>query len=130
MKCPVCKEEGMMATSYTLSLGYNSGYGSDEDPWEVLRDAVNEVTAGELYKEYQGPGAGGNCRASSMAEIMTMKPVPDASIKVYEEEQTVRLLASGTGVARAMKEHMRRAFIRCILRRTDKHGIDVDVSSA
>jgi len=121
-----------MATAYMLTLGYNSGYGSDgSEDWPALLSAVNSVNCKELLHEYQGPESceKGCCSSLEMAEIMTTRPIPDMSIRICVESQLVSLLASGGGVTRAMKEHMRRAFIRCVLRRTDKHGIDIDVSS-
>ena len=116
-------------TDYTITPGYSGG---DRDiSWEVLLEAVKAITQEELLNEYQGPETceDGCCSCVDMAKHMTVEQGVDLSVRIDEEARQVRMLASGGGVNRDMKEHMRRAFTLCVMRRADKQSVDVDVSS-
>ncbi len=117
-------------TSYTISIGYCSEHGAiSGKPWEVMVEAVQSITYKELINEYHGPMEceDGCCFSLDIAKNMTTDQGCDSSVIINEKDHTITLLASGGGIQRRMKECMRRAFIRCVMRRADKEFVDVDV---
>lgn len=119
-------ERGMM-TGWRIEPGYPATK-SQVEAWEAIKEAVGSVSCQELIREYKGPlEEAEEGWPLEMARYMTDKQGQDLSVKISEDDQVVRLLASGGGKGREMKEHMRRAFIRCVLKRTA--GFNVDITS-
>ncbi len=116
-------------TGYTIEAGYCSGYGLNGDPWEIILEAAKSISQEELLAEYQGPSEceKGCCKSDVMAESMTTRQGEDGSIIFHEDY--IHMMASGGDVTRIMKESMRRAFARCVMRRADILGVDVDVTA-
>lgn len=116
-------------TGWRISAGYPSQK-SMVETWEAIKTATEKITGPELIDQYY-IGLPGDLRtatareeAAEIAIIMTEKQGRDLSVTIHEDEKIVRLLASGAA-GREMKERMRRAFIRCILRRTADYNVDV-----
>lgn len=121
------KRGSELMTSYIITAGYSSEYGSDSTkPWEVILEAVKLITHKELIIEYRGPM---DEFILDMAKNMTINQGCDSSVVINEDEQEIHLLTSGSGHSRRMKECLRRAFIRCVMRRADKSYVDVNVSA-
>lgn len=115
-------------TGYAIKAGYSGG-GKLDWAWKVILEAVKNISHEELMGEYQGPPEceKGCCTAVGMAVYMTTKQGQDASVIIKDD--CVYMLASGGDIQRVMKESLRRAFIRCVMRRADVFGVDVDVST-
>ena len=99
-----------MGTTYTLSPGYNSQYGKDaQEPWDALKVAAEAVTRDELLAEYQGP------------------PSEDAEddMMVCATDEGEKIVLRAAGMSRDIRERMCRAFIICVLKRTQ--GFDINV---
>lgn len=113
--------------SYDMSVGYNSGYCKD-NVWDVLKRGVETLCqkpfllAEEVLKKV-------NCFSeSSVTEYAACyKNSTDLTIEVLEDERIVRQIASGGGESRKIKECLRRAFIRLIMKKMHEFNMDINV---
>ncbi len=124
-------------TGYRITIGYLSGdsyKGTTDEAWEALKNAVVSMRQSTLLAEFgifndTRMRAGIDCTATQLAGLMTHLRGSDASVKVIEDDgdNAVVLLASGGDKSRSMKEAMRRAYIRVIMREMHRQGIEISV---
>lgn len=117
-------------TGYHISLGYNSSGGAD---WDDVKAIANSITKDELRAEYSEYETITRCGSSELTIddfIDTQLKQEDASMKFLEDEEgeeQIMLLASGGGCnCRLMKEGLRRAFCRLMLKKA--HGKHIEIS--
>lgn len=127
-----------MATSYRIAPGYDSGASTDvcmaernetflrlarevaDDPRRLVQEALAFGTPawgdpGESIAEY--------AEAFHTRDDLTLQFDYDAEA----EKPLVRMCASGGNPARALKEHLRRAYIRLLVAEMHRAGLEVNV---
>lgn len=130
-------------TSYTLSIGYLSGYSTDLDrdaAWLALLESVNARRSDPqaIIREAKRFDAPDKCRngCCTIAEAAAAYDPSNNDLTVVvidergpdgEDNRRVVQYASGD---RDLKEHVRRAFCRLIIQDMHRRGIEVDLSVA
>lgn len=116
-----------MSTTYILHPGYNSSH-TPNDVWEQMLFTVSEIQAdpsiiyNELcYEEKQWYDE------EDWMEYCNAYRNNDLTLKIHEEEQTIRQCASGGGDQRDMKEACRRAVCRLIITECHRRGMEVSM---
>lgn len=117
-------------TGYHISLGYNS---SGNTNWNDVKDIANSITKDELRTEYLEYETITNCDGLTIDSFIDVQlKQEDASMKFLEDEEgeeQIMLLASGGGCdCRLMKEGLRRAFCRLMLRKAHKKHIEISIA--
>ena len=131
-------------TGYHITIGYNSGH-HKEEVWEELKNIVNlirnnpqQIAEELLAVEKFGPNY---CLPTNSVESVDedtirefaqyYKKATDATLQILEDEdiekcQIMQLASSGGGY-RDLKEQLRRAFCRVVLREMHKRGMEVNI---
>lgn len=116
-------------THYLIRPGYNSGASSNnysvEEEWELLKDIVevNNIKREHLdieYKEYEGSSI-----PSEFLEAMFIRK--DKSIVIDDSDKIISMSASGDGESRRIKEGVRRAMCRLILKHAHKQHLEISI---
>lgn len=129
-------------TGYHITIGYLSGYDKDE-AWGVLKRTVARVCANpeliaaeahelamplevarEYAESYRSFSADTGRTEDSTLTIKEKDP------KDSDSEPQVMQLASGGGSSRAIKEAMRRAVCRIVMREMHGLGIEININVA
>jgi hypothetical protein len=126
-------------TGYIIELGYQSGYSefSGVDEWKSLVEIIQSIKPNELkteYLEYETitQCERGCCKLDDFINRYYEKnneyETVDATLKINNEEQYIIQCASGSGLIRTMKEGLRRAFCRIVLRKAHKIRLEISIS--
>lgn len=133
-----------MATGHHLSIGYQSGksYGN---AWKALKTIVQEMCTdpGMIAAEAGCFGLEPNIAFDYAEAYRAYDPeklrTPDSSLVVHErtldenkirEENDVMQMSSGGGESCDIKEAMRRAFCRIVIKKMHKLGFEVNLNVA
>ncbi len=123
-------------TGYHVSLGYNSSVVAN---WDDVKAIANSITKDELRAEYLEYETITWCDSAELTIddfIGQQLLQEDASMKFIEDEEgaeQIMLLASGGGGScncRAIKEGLRRAFCRLMLKKAHKKHIEINIHVA
>jgi hypothetical protein len=124
-------------TGYHIEIGYNGG-GSDNDEnkrWEILKRETRNLSdhPEEIIAETRRLGAPETCErgcchldtyADNYKDPFHTSGHP---ITIIEEARQIMQLA---GAADTIKFSVRRAFVRCLLERMHKNGIEININVA
>ena len=119
-----------MATGWSLSIGYNSGYsynGDDQEAWDELVRVTKKLCEhperieAEAYA-YGAPLADPNGE-TLFSYCERYREQQGGTITINQDQRVIHQIASGD---RAMKEYVRRAFCRLILQ--DMHRLNIEVN--
>ncbi len=118
-------------TSYTLSIGYISGYsfkGDKDDAWQALVNCVEALKRNpdRIVAEARRLDAPEQCKhgCCTLQETAGAYLNDDATLVIYHSDRAVRQFASGD---RMLKEHVRRAFCRLVMEDMHRQGIEVNL---
>lgn len=125
-----------MATGYTIEIGYISGYsfrGDTQEAWNLLAGAASVIARHPHLIEEEALRFGApkvcpcGCGATlrEHAEIYQKEFIIEGGPLLIDYEKKV-VFQSASG-QREMKEHVRRAFIRCVMYEMHKLGIEISV---
>ncbi len=124
-----------MSVCYTISIGTQSGYSSDLDATE----AAYKLLKGKalflcgrwelIVSEALQYGAPVQVDGVSINEYgKKYNTMDDLTIRFDDTEYQIRQYASGSGLSRTLKEHLRRAFIRLIIREMHMMHIEINIT--
>lgn len=124
-----------MSTSFTLSLGYFSGYIGESDKekqWELLKNLVKHHTLPHNVLQI----VFGKEDVAEYFEDIDYTPEEfykgyiESGMYVYEEDRRISFTASGGNPARAIKEIFAFATCLCVIRSAFMLGfyVNIDVS--
>jgi hypothetical protein len=130
-----------MATSYTIEVGYMSGYsydGSAAEAWNELCEAARAIVNNpvKMATEARAFGAPFHCCEKQCSTITDycevykndwtkggpLKVVDEANKKPY-----LHISCSGGEDERQMKEHVARAFVRLLIEKMHHKKIEISV---
>jgi hypothetical protein len=124
-------------TSYTIRLGYQSGY-SGEITWEELKALALAIADDPeaICREAVAFGAPTHLGSGSLREAAeNYRTREDLTLKFHEadpadedSEPCIRQSASGGAPYRVLKEHLRRAFCRLLMAEVHRRGAEVSLT--
>jgi hypothetical protein len=110
-----------MSIGYSITLGYNPNNIPTDN---TLIKLVNSITKQELEKEYlqyEKPDLENKYKECLNAYF----PSTDLTLKINKDE--IYQCASGGGIEREIKEGLRRAFCRLMLKKAHKEKIEINI---
>lgn len=126
-------------TGYHISIGYLSDYDKDE-AWSVLKMVVLDLChnphhlVDEAVRLGMLPQIASMYAAAYTGASRENAGTGDSTLRIIEGSEDsppqIMMLASGTGESRLIKEAMRRAFCRVLMREMHKLEIEINVNVA
>lgn len=128
-------------TGYHISIGYLSGYDKDE-AWEVLKSVVLDLChnphhlVDEAVRFGMDPKTACEYAAAYVGASLEKQGTEDSTLRIIEGERAegnppqIMQLAGGSGESRTIKEQMRRAFCRLVMREMHKLEIEININVA
>lgn len=126
-------------TGYHISIGYLSGYDKDE-AWEVLKKVVLDLChnphhlVDEAVAFGMNPASAAEYAAAYVNASEETRGTEDSTLRIIEAKDgdppQIMQLAGGGGESRTIKEAMRRAFCRLVMREMHKLEIEINVNVA
>lgn len=123
------REDAVMATGYTISIGYNNGsaFGGDcDEAWRELKQAAAALANDPMAIAQEAVAFGAptvDDEATIIGYAERFKST-DATLTIDGNQQHIFLMSSGANV---MKGHVRRAFCRLLIGRMHRKGIEVNL---
>ena len=119
-------------TGYYISIGYNSGNPKTPEGnlWHSVKRIANSITLEELkaeYLEYEDivECEDGCCKIDEFVAKYSARD--DLTIGMDDQDEEIWQHASGGGYSRLMKEGLRRAFCRLMLKKAHREKIEISI---
>lgn len=128
-------------TGYHISIGYLSGYDKDE-AWKVLKMTVLDLChnphhlVDEAVRFGVDPRTACEYAAAYVGASEATQGTEDSTLRIIEKNEAegtppqIMQLAGGSGESRTIKEAMRRAFCRIVMREMHKLEIEININVA
>ncbi len=117
-------------TGYYISVGYNSQH-SPEEVWRELEMVMRELCANpkRIADEACAVGAPIEVGGENIYDYAERYQANDGiAILETSEGKHIAQTASGGGVSRILKEHLRRAFCRLVLAAMHGKGMEINIT--
>lgn len=122
-----------MATSWTISIGYNSGNFDTAELWAKLKASAefwrkNPLLIADEAREGSDadiPLDGENLL--DYCEVYRRDWMDGGPLHIIDEDKVLHIMASGGDPSRTIKEHVARAFCRIIIKAMHEEQIEVNL---
>lgn len=125
-------------TGYHISIGYLSGYDKDE-AWKVLKMVVLDTCQNphrivdEAVLFGMDPRTASEYASAYVNASEGQQGTEDSTLRIIEGARAegnppqIMMLAGGSGASRTVKEQIRRAFCRVVIREMHKLEIEINL---
>jgi hypothetical protein len=113
-------------TSYSIEIGYNSTF-KKEEVLPVLQSVVKHLQDKPYLIAEEVMRIEPNLSKERVLEYAESYQEPVQDLTIRWEESEVRMLASGAGESRDIKEALRRAFCRLVLEAMHREKMEINI---
>ena len=122
-----------MTTGYLITLGYQSDSIDEEEGWQALERAADDLRHDDLLFNrmngiVQAPLLADEYTPRDYADIYSKEPHEFSPISIYHEKHCIHISCSGGDPSRTMKEWAARCFCILLMIEMAKQGINISVS--